>query len=105
MNRAIAFAEINFNQDWNLSPAGTDSNLRYWAHVHFENDPQWGKDLWTLFVELDAPPIKGQKLYRAKIYFVAPNAPDHLLRPERKFKLCVGETYKAKGVIKSIVNE
>ena len=105
MKTPEALAEITFDQGWNLSFAGTANALRYWAHVHFENDPKWGQELWTLFVELDVPPVEGQKVFTAKVYFVAPTAPHHCLQPERKFDLCVGEVVKARGVIKSVIEQ
>jgi hypothetical protein len=103
INTPEAIAEITFDQGWNLSSAGTAKALRYWAHVHFENDLKCGQELWTLFVELNAAPVEGQKVYTAKVYFVAPTAPHHYLQPERKFELCVGEVLKARGVIKSLL--
>jgi len=96
-----AFAEIHFDPKtgWSLSLAGHGNLRRYWSHVHFENDPNWGKELWTLFVELETQPSPEQSVYRVKVFFMAPEAPHHFLQPGRKFKLCVGEMVKATGVI------
>ena len=101
MNNTKAVAEITFEKGWNLSCAGTANSLCYWAHIHFENDPKWGQELWTLFVELDAPPSEGIKVYTARVYFMAPTAPHNSLQPGRKFDLCVGDVVKAHGVVKS----
>ncbi len=98
-----ALAEITFDDAWNLSPAGTANPLRYWCHVHFEDDPNWGKEHWTLFVELDRAPEPQQRVYLAKVFFMAPTAPHHFLRVGHKFSLCVGPMIKARGVIKELV--
>jgi hypothetical protein len=96
-----AIAEIEFAQDWNLSPAGTANPLRYWSHVRFENDATWGQEYWTLFVEIDDPPADGQRVYEARIYFLAPTAPAQLLRVGQRFELCVGSVVNARGVVKA----
>lgn len=105
MNTPSAFAELRFDERWNLSPAGTANPLRYWANVHFKDDPNWGKELWTLFVELDEAPADGKRIYTAKVFFMAPPAPHHYLRPGAEFELCVGEIVKARGVIKSLAEK
>jgi hypothetical protein len=99
-----ALAEIVFEQGWDLSSAGTANPLRYWSHAHFEDDPNWGREHWTLFVELEKPPEPSQNTYRAKVFFMAPTAPHHFLRPGQKFDLCVGPMIKARGVIKELIN-
>ena len=102
LNPPEAMAEIRFEQGWNLTPAGTANPLRYWSHVHFEDDPKWGQELWTLFVELDKAPEPQQQVYLAKVFFMAPKAPHHFFRPGQKFDLCVGPMVKAHGVIKEL---
>ncbi len=102
LNSPEATAEIRFEQGWNLTPAGTTNPLCYWSHVHFEGDPKWGKELWTLFVALDKAPELHQQVYHAKIFFMAPNAPHHFFRPGQKFELCVGPKVKAQGVVKEL---
>lgn len=72
-----ALAEIHFQNEWNLPGASDIHPLRYWAHVHFEDDPKWGKERWTLFIELEKPPESGAQVYLATIFFVAPSAPFH----------------------------
>ncbi len=99
----IALAEITFDSGWNLSPAGTANPLQYWSHAHFEDDPNWGKEHWTLFVELDRPPTPERRVYLAKVFFVAPTAPHHLLRAGHRFDLCVGPMVKAQGFIKELL--
>ncbi len=97
-----ARAKIRFDQGWNLTPAGTSHPLRYWSHVHFEDDPKWGQELWTLFVELDSEPAPLQKDFTARIFFMAPTAPHVFLRIGQKFNLCVGPMVKAHGVITEV---
>jgi len=99
-----AIAEITFDQSWNLSPAGTSNPLRYWSHIHFENDPNWGKEHWTLFVELEKAPEPNQKTYIANVFFMAPTAPHHLLQPGHKFDSCVGPMVKAYGVVRELLH-
>jgi hypothetical protein len=97
-----AIAELQFEGGWNLSPAGTVNPLRYWSHVHFKNDPKWGREIWTLFVELQGEPVAGQRMYQAKIFFIAPGAPQHFFRIGQEFDLCVGSIVKGHGVIKEV---
>ncbi len=63
----------------------------------------WGKELWTLFVELDKAPEHNQTVYLAKIFFLAPNAPYHFLQPSQKFDLCVGSMVMAHGVVTEVL--
>lgn len=93
-------AEITFRDGWNLTPAGTANPFRYWSHVHFEKDSNWGKELWTLFIELERTPEPSRRVHLAKVFFMAPEAPHHLLRAGHKFALCVGPLVKAHGIIK-----
>ena len=97
-----ALAELVFDDNWNLSPAGTASPLRYWAHVHFKDAPNRGKELWTLFVDLNEAPTEGKKTYIAEVSFMAPPAPHHYLKPNAEFNLFVGDILKARGIIKSL---
>lgn len=97
---SAAIAEIQFEQGWNLTPAGTANPLRYWSHVHFEGDAKWGQELWTLFVDLDNPPKEDQRVYLARVFFLAPTAPTHFLRNGQRFELCVGPMVKARGIVK-----
>lgn len=101
-NTPTAIAEIRFSQGWNLTPAGTVNPLRYWAHVHFKDDPRWGQETWTLFVELTKAPEQQQRIYLAKIFFMAPKAPSQFLTPDQEFDLCVGSVVKAHGVVKEV---
>jgi hypothetical protein len=100
LNHPEAKAEICFHEGWNLTPAGRSNPNEYWSHIHFDGDPKWGQELWTLFVELDKPPEPNQQVYLAKIFFLSPKAPSHFLRPGQKFELCIGKIVKAHGVIK-----
>jgi hypothetical protein len=107
MNRPEAYAEISLepNNIWNLSPAGTAHPLRYWAHLRSENDRRREPEFWTLFVELEAPPRAEQTIYSAKVFFMAPDAPHHLLQPGWNFELSVGDIIKARGVVKDLENQ
>jgi len=104
LQNPAAIADLVFDGNWNLSPAGTSNPLRYWSHVHFENDPNWGKEHWTLFVELEEAPEANQKTFTAKIFFVAPKAPHQFLQPGQKFVLCVGPIVKAHGIIRELLD-
>jgi hypothetical protein len=97
-----AIADLQFQNGWNLSPAGTANPLRYWSHVHFNDDPKWGQETWTLFVELDNPPCPQQQVYRARVFFMAPMAPHHFLQVGQEFDLCVGIVVKAHGIVKEV---
>lgn len=90
---------------WNFSQAGVGGPLRYWAHVHFENDPLWGKETWTLFVELTEAPTTGRKKYDAKIFFMSPDAPHEFLRVGQKFTLGAGDRVMATGVVTALATD
>lgn len=92
-------AELCFEEEWNLAPAGTASPLRYWSHVHFDGDLNWGKEIWTLLIELDKPPQKSQRVFKVKVFFLSPNAPINFLKQGQQFNLCVGSIIKCRGII------
>ena len=102
INSTQAVAEIRFQQEWNLPVASNIHPLRYWSHVRFEGDPKSGQQLWTLFVELSKPPEPHQRIYVAKMFFVAPMAPHYLLQKGKSFELFIGSRVKAHGVVKEI---
>ena len=92
MSNPTGIAEINFptDQGWNLPTAGRSNPLEYWSHIHFEEDLDWGKKLWTVFLELETAPIPKQNKYFAKICFFVDQAPHHFIEAGKKFELCIG---------------
>jgi len=110
MTKPTSIAEICFpsEQGWNLPSASHINPLRFWANIHFEEDLDWGKKLWTVFVEPETAPIPKQIKYTAKIFFIAPDAPHHFLKAGNKFMLCIGNLpeapAKATGLIISCLD-
>ena len=105
MNNPTGIAEIIFpaGQGWNLPSAGRGNPLEFWSHIHFKEDLEWGKKLWTVFIEPEIAPTKEQFKYVAKISFFASEAPHHLIEAGKGFDLCIGNLpgipTKANGVI------
>jgi hypothetical protein len=92
MSNPIGIAEICLPQDqsWNLPTAGRGNPLEFWAHIHFEADLDWGKKLWTVFIEPETQPKPDQNKYTVKICFFAEQAPQHLIEAGEKFELRIG---------------
>jgi|ERR1035438_9820293 hypothetical protein len=105
MNNPIGIAEISFppNQGWNLPTAGRGNPLEFWSHIHSEKDLDWGKKLWTVFIEPPVAPIPTQFKYTVKISFFVDSAPHHFIEAGNRFALCIGNLAevppRASGVI------
>jgi hypothetical protein len=92
MSNPTGIAEISFppDQGWNLPSAGRGNPLEFWSHIHFEDDLDWGKKLWTVFVELETAPIPKQSKYVVKICFFVDQAPHHFIEAGKHFELRIG---------------
>jgi len=106
MKEYRATAQIVFDpkKGWVLPTFGSKktNQFRYWAHVHFENDPMWGKQTWTLLIDLDKEPDLKAENFEALVYFMSPEAPQQLLEKGAKFELLCGENYYTQGFIKHV---
>ncbi len=102
--RAIPDIAVDASKGWVLPTFGSDrpSQFRYWAHVHFEKDPARGERTWTLLVDLEKSPDAFVSKAEATVYFMARNAPEHLLEEGAKFELVCGESHCTNGVIKRV---
>lgn len=99
--RAQAEIALDPSRGWILPTFGSKP-LRYWAHVHFEKDETWGQRTWTLLVDLANEPDISAGSFEATVYFMAPNAPEHLLVERAKFELLCGENRYTHGVVRRI---
>lgn len=99
--RALAEIAVDPKRGWVLPTFGSKP-LRYWAHAHFEKDVTWGQQTWTLLVDLDKEPDINTGHFEAKVYFMAPKAPQHVLEEGAKFELLCGENHYTHGVIKRV---
>jgi len=104
LRKAIADIIVDTRKGWALPTFGSKkpSQFRYWAHAHFEKDPTWGEQTWTLLVDLEKSPDTNADHVEATVYFMSPNAPDELLEEGAKFELVCGENYYTSGVIKRV---
>ena|SRR5665213_111862 len=102
--KALAEISVDPKRGWVLPTFGSKKPLRfrYWAHVHFEKDPTWGQQTWTLLVDLENEPDVIDGYIEATVYFMAPNAPINLLEEGAKFELVCGESHYAHGVIRRV---
>jgi len=100
--RAVADIKVDRKRGWTLPSFGSKNPFRYWAHVHFEKDPTWGERTWTLLVELEKAPDTTAGHIEATVYFMAPSAPEELLKEGAKFELLCGESRYAYGVIRRV---
>ena len=100
--RAIAEIEVDADKGWNLPTFGSRKPTRYWAHVHFEKDPMWGKKTWTFIVDLGEKSCSSGVNVDATVFFMAPDAPHNLLQVGERFELLCGESHYGRGVIKNV---
>jgi hypothetical protein len=102
--KAIAEIAIDPNRGWVLGGFGSKKpdRLRYQAYVHFERDETWGQRTWTLLVELAREPEAGASSAEATVYFMSPEAPQHLIQEGSKFELLLGKNRYTHGVIKRV---
>ena len=105
MNKRTAIAEIAVQPDggWPLPSFGSKKQFRYWAHVHFEEDTTWGQRTWTLLVDLKSAPDATAGHVEATVYFMAPDAPEELLKEGARFELLCGASLYTTGVIRRVV--
>jgi hypothetical protein len=103
--KAIAEIFVDPKRGWVLPGFGSKKpdRFRYQAYVHFEKDESWGKQTWTLLVDLAAMPTQGAHSVEATIYFMVPEAPQHLLEAGAKFELLHGENHYTHGIIKRVI--
>ena len=105
MNNPTGIAEICFpaDQDWNLPTVGRGNPLEFWSHIHFEKDLDWGKKLWTVFIEPQTAPAPKQSKYTVKISFFVEKAPHYFIEVGNRFDLHIGNlagiSARASGVI------
>ena len=92
MSNPTGIAEISFppDQGWNLPTAGRGNALEFWSHIHFEKDLNWGKKLWTVFIEPETAPTPTQFKYTVRIFFFVEAAPQHFIEAGNRFDLRIG---------------
>lgn len=100
--RAIVEITVESHDGWTLPRFGSKTPHRYWAHVHFENDPTWGKETWTLIVDPEQHPVDPAGPVSAKVHFFVPSAPQELIQEGAKFELLCGESHYGHGIIKKV---
>jgi len=103
--KAIAEIKIDKSRGWVLPTFGSNRPHRYWGHAHFEGDPSWKKELWTLIVDLDGPPDVQAENATATVFFMAQEAPQHLIQVGAKFDLSCEDNPYTSGVVKRILEE
>lgn len=105
MNRRKAIAEIRIDpqKGWLLPTFGNKRPHRYWSHAHFEGDPTWETKIWTLIVDLDAPPDIRAGTVSATIYFMAEDAPQHLIKENAAFELSCENNIYTSGIVKRVL--
>ena len=103
LRKALAEIQIDKNSCWHLPTFGSNRPYRYWAHGHFEGDASWDRELWTLIVDLDGPPDATAESVTATIYFMAPDAPHHLIQDGAKFELSCEDNIYTSGVVGRIL--
>jgi hypothetical protein len=101
--KALAEIAIDPETGWLLPTFGSGKPNRYWAHVHFENDPTWKQKVWTFNVDLDRAPEPKAGWVIATVYFMAENAPHDLIREGAKFELSCMDNLYTHGVITRII--
>ena len=104
--KALAEIAIDPNRGWVLPSAWGQKKFHYQAHAHFEKDVTWGKGIgtWTLLVDLEKIPDANASSVNATVYFMAPEAPHHLLEEGAKFELLHGENHYTQGIIKRVLD-
>jgi hypothetical protein len=102
--RAIAEIAVDPIRGWVLPGFGSEKpdRFRFHAYVHFEKDETWGQRTWTLLVDLAKMPEAGNSFVEATVYFMVPEAPQHLLEAGAKFDLFCGENHYTHGSIKHV---
>jgi hypothetical protein len=103
-SQAIAEIAVDPKRGWVLPGFGSrkPDRFRYQAHAHFEKDETWGQRTWTLLVDLAKLPDADARSVEATVYFMAPDAPQHLLEAGAKFELLQGQNHYTHGVIKRV---
>jgi hypothetical protein len=102
--KARAEIKVDKNSGWKLPIFGSKNPRRYWAHAHFEGDPSWEKEIWTLIVDLDCPPPSMDDTVTATIYFMAEDAPHDLIQEAAKFTLSCEDNVYTSGVVTCILD-
>jgi hypothetical protein len=102
--KAIAEIAVDPSLGWVLPGFGgkKSDRFRYQAYAHFEKDKTWGQRTWTLLVDLAKMPDAGSHSVEATVYFMVPEAPQHLLDEGARFELLHGENHYTHGVIKRV---
>ena len=103
--RAIAEIAIDLKRGWVLPSGWGSKKFHYQAWVHFEKDETWGKEMgtWTLLVDLPEKPDANATSIEAIVYFLVPEAPQHLIEEGARFELLHGQNHYAHGVIKRVL--
>ena len=70
----------------------------YSTVARFEDDERWPHEAWSLVVEFKRTMQQGRYIL-AKVRFLSPDGPAHLLREGGRFELLEGRTRVGKGVI------
>ncbi|MGH7977375.1 MAG: hypothetical protein ACREC8_12040 [Limisphaerales bacterium] len=95
---------IDPKRGWVLPGFGSKKpdRFRYQAYAHFEKDETWGQRTWTLLVDLAEMPSTDARSIEATVYFMSPEAPQHLLEEGAKFELLHGMNHYTNGIIKRV---
>jgi hypothetical protein len=65
------------------------------------DDPGWPNTAWSLVLQRLQPYAKGRYWF-AEVHFLAPEAPNHLLRSGARFELYEGRRLVATGQVKGV---
>jgi hypothetical protein len=103
--KALAEIAIDPKRGWILPGFGTKKPdmIRFQAWVHFEKDEAWGKQTWTLLLDMPRMPEPTALSAEATVYFLADEAPHHLLEEGAKFELLHGHNQYTHDVIKKVI--
>lgn len=98
LKKASVLIQVAPERGWVFPQAGGGRPLTYWSQVRFEGDQNQATGRWTLFVALPQAPLTGQVEYRAEVWFIAPDAPIHLLVKGAKFELISSDQKTIRGL-------
>lgn len=84
--------EVRAKITWTRAPPTREV---YFAPVHFDGDPTWPNEAWSLVVKQPSEDDPGTYPIR----FLVPEAPHHLLKRGARFTLYEGPRAVATGII------
>jgi hypothetical protein len=103
--KALAEIAIDRQKGWVLPGFGSKQldRFRYQAYAHFAEDEMWGQQTWTLLVDLEKMTDASADSVETTVYFMVPEAPQHLLEEGAEFELFMGQVHYTHGRIKRIL--